>query len=148
MMTLSTRSPVSLAVVRLGAATFLGMALLVPFAPARAAADTQPAALLEQYSAQAGQPPSIERGRLFFRSRQGGTLSCASCHGATPVTAGEHASTGKRLEPLAPAANPRAFTDSARVEKWFRRNCQDVASRPCTPGEKADVLAWLMTLRP
>lgn len=126
----------------------MGWTLLSAFSPASAAADTQPAALLEQYSAQAGQPPSLERGRLFFRSRQGGSATCASCHGATPVTAGEHSSTGKRLEPLAPAANPRAFTDSARVEKWFRRNCQDVAGRPCTPVEKADVLAWLITLRP
>ena len=28
--------------------------------------------------------------------------------------------------PLAPAANPKAFTDTARVDKWFRRNCNDV----------------------
>ena len=51
--------------------------------------------------------------------------------------------TAKPIDPLAPAFNPKAFTDERRVEKWFRRNCKDVAQRECTPGEKADVLAWL-----
>ena len=34
--------------------------------------------------------------------------------------------------------------DPAKVEKWFRRNCNDVASRACSPLEKADVMAWLL----
>ena len=57
------------------------------------------------------------------------------------------ASTDKAIEPLAPAVNPKRFTDSAKVEKWFRRNCKDVLARECSAGEKADVLAWLITLR-
>ena len=40
------------------------------------------------------------------------------------------------------------FSDPAKVEKWFRRNCNDVAGRECTAGEKADVLAWLISLKP
>ena len=67
---------------------------------------------------------------------------------ALPVAAGKHASTGKAIEPLAPAANSKAFTDSARVDKWFRRNCKDVLQRECTAAEKADVIAWLLTLKP
>jgi len=47
------------------------------------------------------------------------------------------------ISPLAPAANPQRFTDSRKVEKWFRRNCGDVLDRECTAQEKADVLAWL-----
>ena len=51
---------------------------------------------------------------------------------------------GKTITPLAPAFNPERFTDQAKVDKWFRRNCNDVLSRECTAVEKADVLAWLL----
>ena len=85
---------------------------------------------------------------MFFTSRHGGEWSCSSCHGNPPVGTGKHAGTGKAIDPLAPAANPRAFTDTAKVDKWFRRNCNDVLQRACSPGEKADVLAWLMGVQP
>ena len=49
---------------------------------------------------------------------------------------------------MAPAFNAERFTDAAKVEKWFRRNCNDVVGRECTAAEKADVLAWLSTLKP
>ena len=65
-----------------------------------------------------------------------------------PTQAGKHASTGKPIGPLAPAFNAERFTDAAKTEKWFRRNCNDVIGRECTAGEKADVLAWLLTLKP
>ena len=48
---------------------------------------------------------------------------------------------------LAPAFNPERFTDPAKSEKWFRRNCNDVLARECTAAEKADVLAWLISLK-
>jgi len=125
------------------------LALGASLAPAAArAADTSPARQLERFAALAGAPGDAERGRLFFSSRHGGEWSCASCHGNPPVGAGKHAGTGKSIEPLAPAANARAFTDSARVDKWLRRNCNDVLKRECTAAEKADVLAWLTTLKP
>jgi hypothetical protein len=60
---------------------------------------------------------------------------------------GKHAGTGKLISPMAPAFNPQRFTDAAKSEKWFRRNCNDVMGRVCTADEKADVLAWLMTLK-
>ncbi len=110
------------------------------------AADTTPAQQLERFGAQAGAPGQAERGRTFFTTRLGGEWSCASCHGNPPADAGRHASTGKRIEPLAPAFNPRAFSDQAKVDKWFRRNCNDVAKRECTATEKADVLAYLIGL--
>ena len=50
--------------------------------------------------------------------------------------------------PVGPAFNPKAFTDTAKVDKWFRRNCNDVLSRECTAIEKADVLAYLNALKP
>jgi len=33
------------------------------------------------------------------------------------------------------------------VEKWFRRNCNDVLNRACTASEQGDVLAYLMTVK-
>jgi hypothetical protein len=74
--------------------------------------------------------------------------SCASCHGAVPVQGGKHAATGKPIGAMAPAFNSDRFTDAAKTEKWFRRNCNDVAGRECTAAEKADVLGWLLTLKP
>ncbi len=110
------------------------------------AGDTTIAQQLAQWSAQAGAPGNAARGQTFFGSKHGGEWSCSSCHGTPPTRTGKHASTGKAIDPLAPAFNPKAFTDAARVEKWFRRNCKDVLSRECSAAEKADVLAYLAGL--
>jgi len=128
------------------AARWAAAALCAVVAHAAVAAETTPAQQLERFSAQAGVAGQAERGRAFFTKRHGGEWSCASCHGDPPVDAGRHAATGKRIEPLAPAFNPRAFSDQAKVDKWFRRNCNDVAKRECTAAEKADVLAYLNAL--
>lgn len=121
---------------------------LVLLQGAAQAADTSAVQQLERFGAQAGAAGQAERGRLFFTSRQGGEWSCASCHGTPPTVAGKHASTGKAIEPLAPAFDPRRFTDTAKVDKWFRRNCNDVLRRECSAGEKADVMAYLASLKP
>lgn len=105
-----------------------------------------PAELVEMYRQQAGLPADPSRGKTFFTRPHGREWSCASCHGAVPLQQGRHATTGKDIEPLAPAANPRRLTNPVKVEKWLGRNCQDVLGRPCTPGEKADVLAYLSGL--
>ena len=89
---------------------------------------------------------SARRGEQFFDARHGGEWSCSTCHTTDPRQAGRHASTGKAIAPLAPAANPDRFTRPATVEKWFRRNCHDVVGRACTPSEKGDVLTWLLSL--
>ena len=52
--------------------------------------------------------------------------------------------TGKTIAPMAVSANPERFTDEAKIEKWFRRNCKEVVGRECTAAEKADFLAWLV----
>jgi uncharacterized membrane protein len=106
-----------------------------------------PAELLAGYSAQAGQPANAAKGEAFFKASHGQEWQCTSCHGKSPMAGGRHASTDKAIEPLAPTANAKRFTDSAKVEKWFRRNCKDVLARECTASEKADVLAWLISLR-
>jgi len=107
-----------------------------------------PADLLAGYAKQAGGSAQPARGQALFTQNQGREWSCSSCHGNPPVQAGKHASTGKAIAAMAPAVNPERFTDAAKTEKWFRRNCNDVVGRECTPAEKADVLAWLLTLKP
>jgi hypothetical protein len=102
---------------------------------------------LAAYSARAGAAAQPGRGQQFFTSIHGREWSCASCHGAVPTQAGKHASTGKTIGALAPAFNPERFVDAAKTEKWFRRNCNDVVGRECTAAEKADALAWLLSLK-
>ena len=123
----------------------LSLALALAGAPAAQAAT--PAELLAGYSAQAGAPAQAARGQAFFTQTHGREWSCSSCHGATPTGAGQHAATAKAIQPLAPSANAQRFTELAKSEKWFRRNCNDVLGRECSAGEKADVLAWLLTLK-
>jgi hypothetical protein len=53
---------------------------------------------------------------------------------------------GRVIEPLAPRANPARFSDEAKAEKWFDRNCKQVLGRVCTSGERGDLLTWLNTL--
>jgi hypothetical protein len=107
-----------------------------------------PAQLLTELGATAGTTPSAIRGQQFFNASHGKEWRCASCHGVLPVQSGKHATTGKAIGALAPAANAERFTDMAKTEKWFRRNCNDVVGRECSATEKADVLSWLMTLKP
>ena len=122
----------------------IGLALgLLAAAPAIAGT---PEAILEGYRAAGAAAVSAPRGERFFTSRHGSDWSCSSCHTDNPLARGRHAKTGKDIAPLAPAANAERFTDPARVEKWFRRNCNDVLGRACSAQEKADVLAYLMSL--
>ncbi len=124
------------------------MCVLGCLASVALAADTSPASQLERFSVQAGAPGDAARGQAFFNTAHGGAWSCASCHGQPPVTPGKHASTGKAIPPFAPAFNAKAFTDMARLDKWFRRNCNDVLKRECSAAEKADVLAYVIQLKP
>lgn len=112
------------------------------------AVDT-PASLMARYAQHAGIPMSAlsaARGADLYRAEHPGRnaqpVSCASCHTANPKQPGQ-TRVGKRIEPLAPTANPQRFSDAAKVEKWFRRNCQDVLQRECSAQEKGDFILWL-----
>lgn len=104
---------------------------------------------LEQEAKAAGnhQGFSAARGASFFKSTHANDWSCATCHTDNPTTTGKHTKTGKVIKALAPAANTQRFTDQAKVEKWFKRNCNDVLDRACTAQEKGDVLTYLMSLK-
>lgn len=129
--------------IRSWAAALVAGAGLAPLAHATTAPE-----LLGGYSAQAGAAAVPARGQQLFTSRHGREWSCSSCHGPVPMQDGRHAATGKPIGALAPAFNPERFTDPGKTEKWFRRNCNDVMGRECTAAEKADVLSWLLTLKP
>lgn len=122
------------------------------FAAASAPAAT-PAEIQKGFEADARQGApgfagfSAQRGEQFFKARHGNDWTCASCHTENPLGPGRHAKTGKDITALAPAANPQRFADPASVEKWFRRNCNDVLGRACTAREKGDVLQYLLSLR-
>ena len=110
-----------------------------------------PAEMQQQFetAARAADPAfkglSAARGERLFNSTHGNDWSCASCHTSTPNRPGRHAKTGKEIAPMAPAANAQRFSDAAKVEKWFKRNCNDVLGRACTAQEKGDVLAYLLS---
>ena len=125
----------------------VSLALTLACAAAPAGAMT-PADMLAGYAQASGQAPQAVRGQQFFDATHGKEWRCSTCHTQQPTAEGTHASTRKAITPLAPAANPKRFTDSAKTEKWFRRNCNDVLGRECTAAEKADVLAWLISLKP
>ena len=117
-------------------------ACLVATGPALAA-DTSPAELQSQYEKLAGRSADAAKGQRIFTTTHANDTTCASCHGNPPTQASRHASTGKSIAALAPKVNAERFSDNAKVEKWFRRNCKDVLNRECTAPEKADVLAYL-----
>lgn len=93
---------------------------------------------------------SAARGAEFFARKFGVSEkmpNCATCHTDNPSQPGQHAITGKTIKPLAPVANADRLSDPAKVEKWFTRNCKEVVGRECSPGEKADFVAFLTEVR-
>jgi cytochrome c553 len=115
-----------------------------------AASAATPAEIMNAYAARAGSPPSAERGeKLFMSKNKGGAFeSCTDCHTPSPTRAGRDQVAEKSIPALAPAANAKRLTDALRVETAFRMNCKDVLSRECTAQEKADVMSWLIGLKP
>lgn len=109
-------------------------------------------AILESYRTAAKQESaafrdfSAARGQTLYSAKTG-DLSCASCHTDSPRAAGKHATTGKDILPLAPSANAERFSDPAKVEKWFRRNCSEVLKRACTAQEKGDFMSYVLSVR-
>ena len=89
---------------------------------------------------------SAERGKtLHSQNFTGGkpdTPACTSCHGKDPRGTGR-APSGKAIEAMAASVTPARYTDPAKVEKWFKRNCTEVMGRECSPAEKGDWLSFM-----
>jgi cytochrome c peroxidase len=127
-------------------------ALLIPL---NAIAAT-PQELLKQYELQAKQESptfsgfSVDRGENFFHAERahsdGQKVSCATCHTADPRHPGKTRAS-KVIDPMASIANPQRFTDAAKVEKWFGRNCKDVLERTCTAQEKGNFIQYLVNVK-
>lgn len=125
---------------------FLPLFPLVLLAAGSLAAAETPRQIADGYATAA----SPQRGAEFYAREFGISEkmpACAACHTEDPTRPGRHAVTGKDIKPLSPAANAERFTDPAKVEKWFRRNCKEVVGRECTPGEKADFIAFVVAGR-
>lgn len=114
-----------------------------------------PTAMLDNYANQARQQDpnfagfSAERGKALYgreELRDGKNMSCTTCHGEDPMKAGKTL-TFRKIDPLAPSAAPARFTDVKKVEKWFRRNCNDVFGRECSAREKGDFISWISNLK-
>ena len=104
----------------------------------------------EAAAQQPGFTPSARRGEALFRQRFAHNEkmpACTSCHTDSPLNVGQHAITGKNIRPLAVATNAERFTDPAKVEKWFGRNCKEVVGRACTSAEKADFITYMTEVR-
>ncbi|HNO64384.1 MAG TPA: DUF1924 domain-containing protein, partial [Thauera aminoaromatica] len=91
---------------------------------------------------------SAARGEALHRTRHGlgkpDTPACTSCHGENARAAGQ-TRTGKAIEPMAVSVSATRYGDPAKVEKWFKRNCNEVLGRECSAREKGDWLAWMST---
>jgi len=124
------------------------LCLLCLAVPLDAMADS-PTQILAQLQASAGTSASVERGRQLYHGKFTGEKaeSCATCHTPNPKDVGRHVRTNKVIDPLAPSVNAARFTDMAKVEKWFKRNCNEVLNRACTAQEKADFTAYILSLK-
>jgi cytochrome c553 len=90
---------------------------------------------------------SAARGKtLHTQAFAGGkpdTPACTSCHGNDTRGASRNPA-GKSIEAMALSASPSRYNDPAKVEKWFKRNCNEVLGRECTPLEKGDWLTFMI----
>ena len=108
--------------------------------------------ILDAYRAQAKQENAafkdftVAAGQKLY-STKGAELSCASCHTDSPKAEGKHVKTNKVIAPMAPSVNPKRFSDAANVEKWFKRNCNDVLGRACSTQEKGDFMTYVLSVK-
>lgn len=128
------------------------LAATLPLAPSSFAG--VPDDLLARYAAAARESSpafagfSAQRGEAFHAKKFSGgkpdTPACTSCHTDSPRDPGRTLA-GKAIEPMAASVSRERYTDPAKVEKWFRRNCNEVLGRECTPLEKGDWLTYMMS---
>lgn len=92
---------------------------------------------------------TAEAGRAFYvkkYTRKGKEESCSSCHTDSPANKGKHSETGNAIQPLSPVVNPKRFSDLQKVETKFKKHCNDIIGRDCSPQEKGDYITYLMTV--
>lgn len=127
------------------ASSFGALALILSTAPIAGPRED----LLAQYAAAAESNGfSATRGQILhtrnFAGGKSDTPACTACHGKDTRGAGRTPA-GKVIEAVAVSVAPTRYTDPAKVEKWFKRNCMDVLGRECTPQEKGDWLTYVIS---
>lgn len=139
------------ATVKIAAAVLVSTVVLVSTPAFAAQLNPAMQTLADKYKKDAGVKSfSAEEGKKLYASRRTHSAnreerSCTTCHTANPAAEGK-TPVGKVIEPLSPAANKERFTDPKKVEKWFKRNCEWVLERECTPKEKGDFITYMMSL--
>ena len=128
--------------------------IVLAFALVPATAGESPKSLLDFYAseAKASDPGfsgfSAERGEHLFRTNfstgKPDTPSCTTCHTTNARNIGQTRA-GKDIEPMAASANPKRYSDQAKTEKWFGRNCNNVLGRECTATEKGDFITFMLS---
>jgi hypothetical protein len=129
------------------------LGLAATAAPALAgSASPEREAILGRYAAEAKRADpsftgfSAQAGGAFFAAHPGtgnpDTPSCTTCHTGSPLNYGRTRA-GKEIAPMAISRSPHRFTDYAKVEKWFTRNCHTVYGRPCSAQEKGNYIAFM-----
>ena len=123
--------------------------MLIALGLAQNALAETPAQFVAKYSAEAGAGFAADAARVKAFASNNWVVSdklasCTACHTDNLRNPGRHAVTGKAIQPLSPAANPERFSDAAKVEKWFKRNCKEVVGRACSAAEKADFIQYAM----
>ncbi|MFY9074685.1 DUF1924 domain-containing protein [Malaciobacter mytili] len=92
---------------------------------------------------------NVKRGEEIFTSKhigkKGKEIACTSCHGIDLTKISENFFTAKKIEPLSTKANPSRLTDVKKVQKWLKRNFNDVYNRVGTAQEKGDVLVYILS---
>lgn len=123
----------------------LASCLATPLANASPATDT----LQAKYKSEGVTKTDAVKGKADWtkqvKGEDGELMSCATCHGSDLSKAGKHHKTSKVIEPMSQRVTAERFTDPKKIEKWFKRNCNDAWGRDCTSQEKADFLAFLLT---
>lgn len=121
----------------------LSLTLCLNSAMAQSPAMTE---LLNTYRSTSTTDANFVRGQELWQQNieiNGQSRSCSSCHSTDLTQQGKHQQTGKTIQAMAPSISPDRLTDSAKIEKWFKRNCKWTWGRECTSQEKADFLIYI-----
>jgi hypothetical protein len=93
---------------------------------------------------------SSAAGEKFYKKERvhsnGEKISCTTCHTSNPKMVGLTRA-NKVIQPMAVSINAERFTDIVKVQKWFKRNCNDVLERVCTAQEKGDFAKYMMSIK-
>lgn len=132
-------------------ASFLLVALLglVSFSAQADVTSAEQAA--KQYALFAKSTLSADEGKAFYTKKlvmiDGKELACATCHTDDPRNKGKHSETGKPIQPMAPSANPKRFSEINESAKGFTKHCKQVYGKDCSAQDKGNFITYLLTFK-